>query len=164
MADSFHPDHTDESPVSPQRLAALSADLRVLHRHAAEIPGSVDQQMRIEIRRHFAKQTNRRALPWRIAPWAGAVAALLGLAIWLNAPWRVQSRLAVLAQRQSEDVDSNGRIDILDAFSLARAIDEGQTLDQSLDLNHDGAIDRQDVNIIAFQAVSLDKRRAGASS
>ena len=55
------------------------------------------------------------------------------------------------------DIDLNGRVDILDAFKLARHIKSGASLKPEYDFNADGIIDRKDVDSIAFAAVRLDK-------
>ena len=58
-----------------------------------------------------------------------------------------------------EDFDRDGRVDILDAFALARRIEEGGESSRRWDLNEDGAVDRRDVDAIAMAAVSLERGR-----
>lgn len=55
------------------------------------------------------------------------------------------------------DIDNSGTLDILDAFALARAIeDEGPAArDRASDFNHDGKVDQQDADWLAEQAVAL---------
>jgi hypothetical protein len=57
----------------------------------------------------------------------------------------------------SADVDLNGRVDILDAFKLAKHIKAGIRPDTKWDINGDGAVNRSDVDAIARAAVRLDK-------
>ena len=55
------------------------------------------------------------------------------------------------------DVDGNGRIDILDAYRLARHVEAAGSLDMRWDQNHDGAVNAADVDLVASAAVRLDK-------
>ncbi|XAM01380.1 dockerin type I domain-containing protein [Phycisphaeraceae bacterium D3-23] len=59
------------------------------------------------------------------------------------------------------DLDLSGTIDILDAFALARAIedDDPAARSRASDFNRDGKVDLQDADWLATQAVSL--RRDG---
>ena len=52
------------------------------------------------------------------------------------------------------DLDHNGRVDILDAFHLARQLD-ADIAPAAGDINSDGRIDRADVEAIAMKAVTL---------
>ena len=56
-----------------------------------------------------------------------------------------------------EDLNRDGRVDILDAFQLARQLQSGNDPGAGSDLNSDGEVDRRDVEIIAAQAVRLEK-------
>ena len=56
-----------------------------------------------------------------------------------------------------EDFDGNGRVDILDAFALARLVETSAAVADDWDLTGDGAVDGQDVDVIAFAAVSLGR-------
>jgi hypothetical protein len=55
------------------------------------------------------------------------------------------------------DIDQNGRLNILDAFKLARNIEAGLHLERTWDINGDGLVNREDVDKVAFAAVSLDR-------
>jgi hypothetical protein len=57
----------------------------------------------------------------------------------------------------SKDIDRDGRVDILDAFMLARHIEFSTPPKDEWDINHDGAVDRADVDLIAMASVSLDR-------
>ena len=57
----------------------------------------------------------------------------------------------------SVDIDGNGRVDILDAFKLARDIESAEKTEMKWDINGDGFVNRSDVDFIAFAAVRLDK-------
>lgn len=55
----------------------------------------------------------------------------------------------------SQDIDQNGRINILDAFALARQMDSSHSGDLSADQNGDGHLDKTDIDLIAMSAVTL---------
>ena len=57
----------------------------------------------------------------------------------------------------SVDIDGNGRVDILDAFKLARDIESAEKAEMKWDINGDGFVNRSDVDFVAFAAVRLDK-------
>lgn len=57
----------------------------------------------------------------------------------------------------SVDIDGNGRVDILDAFALARRIRSGAALREEWDFNGDGRVDRGDADVVALAAVRLDR-------
>jgi len=56
------------------------------------------------------------------------------------------------------DFDHSGRVDILDAFKLAKRIESTEKLDTKLDMNGDGHINSNDVDCVAYTAVRLDMR------
>ena len=62
-----------------------------------------------------------------------------------------------LSKVQATDIDRNGRVDILDAFKLARHIESAGRTETEWDFNGDGLIDRSDVDVVANAAVRLDK-------
>jgi len=59
------------------------------------------------------------------------------------------------------DIDHNGRVDMLDAFQLARRIEAivepTAPLDVRWDMNGDGRVDREDIKTVALAAVRLEK-------
>ena len=56
---------------------------------------------------------------------------------------------------RAEDVDGSGRVDILDAFALARTLSRGGRVEPELDFTHDGRVDRADVDHVAQLAVRI---------
>ena len=119
-----------------------------------------------------------RARPHRWKWVAGSVGSLITvillIAVWPRSP--MNSRLsdgssdfalsaaptpvpAMEAGRSSgnvvADLDHNGRIDILDAFALARCIQSGDVRPEIADLNNDGQLNQRDVDLIAMTAVTL---------
>jgi hypothetical protein len=57
-----------------------------------------------------------------------------------------------------EDLNGDGKVDILDALMLAKKLQSAPSSDLQLDVNGDGVIDRRDIETIAAHAVSLEKR------
>jgi len=148
------PEPTDQYEKLPENLAR---DLAHLYDARINVPESVDRAVLAEADRRLAAAPRPRL---RIAWLAGslATAAAIVLAVMLSFALLISrgpshARLAALPG----DVDASGRVDILDAFALARHLDQGAALQPGWDLNADGRIDRADVDLIAGQAVSLGK-------
>lgn len=122
-----------------------------------------DAAMRAAIHEHFTSvRQNRRGYRRMIAVWAvAAVVALTGVVIIRFIAPQKQSATQQVAVVPG-DVDANGRVDILDAFQLAREIEAGNT--SNGDINGDGLIDLRDVDAIAMRAVSLDSGGAGGQA
>jgi hypothetical protein len=57
--------------------------------------------------------------------------------------------------RRRGDLDEDGRVDVLDAFLLARRLDAGDPGNPAWDASGDGRVDRADVDRVAYWAVSL---------
>ena len=68
----------------------------------------------------------------------------------------VERRIAQAADRH--DLDGNGRVNILDAFVLARHVESAAVPRGQWDLNGDGLVDRNDVDLVAMAAVALNGR------
>jgi hypothetical protein len=111
--------------------------------------------------KHFARRQKSGRIV--ILRWAGrAVAAAAVVFITLLVYFQFESaatlRKAALNKQAAvvrEAVNLAGKVTILDAFTLARNIDAGSKIDKSWDLNHDGTIDKKDVDAVAFAAVRL---------
>jgi hypothetical protein len=143
--------------VSPE----FAEDLGELFTPDRPIPACVDRAVAEAARRHLACPQRR---PWLVrwaVPATAAAAILVGLSLWwLNTDGRTaqEARPAAVAVSPSQaDVDRNGKVNILDAFTLARHIESRQPVNQLWDLNGDGLVDRRDVDTIAMAAVRLNK-------
>jgi hypothetical protein len=106
-----------------------------------------------------AAREHRDAPGWfRFLPWvAGAAAALLLLAAipqFFKRPATGPGRDVAFAQG---DLNRDGRVDILDAFVLARQLKLGGTRNLQLDVNGDGVVDERDVAALAARAVKLEQ-------
>jgi len=155
--------------------AACRAELGFLERLARdqlaaggafEAPAGLDEEMAALALGHAARVRGvrgaaaggRRRLA-RVAPWAAATAAvvLVGAAGVL---WRGGLGSSAPAAKppagigRADDVNRDGRVDVLDAFALARAVDAGDRKPE-WDVNRDGAVDEGDVDAVALAAVSL---------
>ncbi len=107
-----------------------------------------------------------------------AAAAMLGVAFILSDPnadeglpmadLAEQNTLPTLAEEAPNsqsltaargDIDGSGSIDILDAYALARRLEQGQA--GELDLNNDGQTNQRDIDWIANQVVALNSGEQG---
>ena len=156
--------HFDEDldlRISPK----LSEDLNALFKPQFSVPPELDraimdQANRRLVQRHWRHRIFHHISIWRIA----AAAAVVIFAFSLNLtqkPGPSTSR-SVLVGAQAVDIDRNGRVDILDAFKLARYVESADLTDKSLslrkqgwDINGDGFVNRKDVDLVASAAVSL---------
>jgi hypothetical protein len=143
----------------------FSSDLKALVEPQTPVPAEVDRAVIDRVQQRFMRR--RRALTLRWAGPVAAAAAVIVFALTINMPKRsvrepsteqfnaVRSRAVfrpVLA-----DIDASGRVDILDAFKLARHIESSVRPDKKWDINRDGRVNRADVDAVAFTAVRLDK-------
>ena len=144
----------DENLEAPLRL--LTA-LRKLQPEPIFIPPTLNEAVLRAARRHLQRPEKTRFGRFRLIPWAAAV-AMLALALFLaqlfTKPASKTSRIPAFAR---EDVNRDGRVDILDALALARQLKAGSTAGLQLDVNGDGVVDDRDVATIASQAVKLEK-------
>ena len=143
-----------DDPSSPDDLTApqkLAQAIRGRYSPEIVVPAEIN---RLIVNQARAQLARRRRLRW----WAmggSAIAAAAVLAVVLlrspmpNAPPRLASGPG--------DINGDGRIDMLDAYLLARHIKDGDRLDPRWDMNGDGAVDQRDVDAIASIAVSLGK-------
>ena len=141
-----HPE--EESLQAPEKLVEA---MNLLQKGRIFVPPTVDQSVLRGAREHLRRLEGSQSgwKPW--LSWA-AMAACLALAVWLGEGFSNPTRARPFAR---EDINRDGRVDVLDAFALARRIDTGGPLDPHWDINGDGRVDRADVNAIAACAVSL---------
>jgi len=147
----------EPEPAAPQ---ALRDDLNALFRAEASVPAEVDQLVMSMARQHFARRIRpRRALRWIAAGTAAAAVLLVALFLTTHhAPQHVTPGEPTLTSAErAEDIDQNGRVDILDAFALARHIQTQDASKTQWDINGDGIVDRHDVDRIAMAAVALER-------
>lgn len=149
-------------PMKPLRDAddapRLSSDLRDLYRPETPIPDAVRDEIMHQARTGLDDLSRSRR-------WGGlaviAAAAMIVFAFQfvlqqMATTDRIETRETsptIIAQR--EDIDGNGRIDILDAFVLAKRVNSPSRIDPAWDINADGRVDRKDVDAVAQMAVQL---------
>jgi hypothetical protein len=166
--------HFDEDldyKVTPK----LSADLKAVFEPQPGVPPEVDRAVMDRAYRHFAAvqsgRNRRRRIHWvwRIA--AAAAVVIFAFSLDLTKQAGPTKQRASMSKKQAVDIDRNGRVDILDAFKLAKhietaspaerdpilQIDRKMGTQKEWDINGDGVIDRSDVDIVARAAVRLDK-------
>lgn len=153
--------NTPADPPGPgQEPQPLVEDLRRLYAADPAVPAELDQAIRASARLHFKRMLWRR----RAGRWAGfGAAAGVMLALLWSRPWNATREdgsdvpPGTLAVARPEDIDRNGRVDILDAFTLARGMESATTLSLEWDVNGDGRIDGADVDAVARAAVRLER-------
>jgi hypothetical protein len=155
--------HFDKDP-DLQVSAKLSTDLRALCEPKRPSSPEVDRAISDRIHRHFVGekplQIHRRRSRWSTLGKVAATAAVILIAFSLDLtkqPEPTTNRNPVPANAQAADIDLNGRVDILDAFTLARQIENTSHTETNWDMNGDGRVDHSDVDIVALAAVRLDK-------
>ena len=129
------------------RLDALARDLRRLYQAPAAVPRRVDQVVLSHGRRHLRPRT--RIWLYRITAAAAVLLVLVGL-VFMEKSGQERTLFG--------DIDRSGTVNILDAFQLARRIEQSARLDPRWDLNGDGIVDRKDVDAVGYLAVRLDRR------
>lgn len=138
----------------------LSTDLKAIFEPQIGIPPEVDRIVMDRAHKHLVpfKSGKERRLRihwgWRIA--AAAAVIILAFSLLTKQPEPIMDSFS-LSKAQAEDIDRNGRVDILDAFKLARHIESADRTELEWDFNGDGRIDRSDVDIVAHAAVRLNK-------
>ena len=154
-----------DEPDLPEELpndlpGALSKDLQALFRAPGQVPGEVDDAILSAAREELAPRVRRPRLT--LVRTAAAAAAAVLLIVFLDRSL-VSTRtgepeltLAESEETDRHDVDRNGRVDILDALVLARAVESGSGLDEAWDLNRDAVVDGRDVDLVAERAVRIE--------
>ena len=139
----------------------LSVDLNALFEPQVGVPPEVDRAVMDRVHKHFAPLQSGKGKRlrvhwgWRIA--AAAAVIIFAFSLDLTKQTGPRTDLFSLSETQSIDIDRNGRVDILDAFKLARHIESASRTETEWDFNGDGLIDRNDVDMVALAAVRLDK-------
>jgi hypothetical protein len=143
----------------------FKSDLGNMFRPQSSVPPEVDRAILDRAGRKLIRPQRRHYIIRRIGIIA-ATAAVIILAFSLDLSRKPSPSTSVtyFAETRSADIDHSGRVDILDAFKLARQIESANNSEsilslrkQGFDMNGDGLIDRGDVEFIAKAAVRLDK-------
>jgi hypothetical protein len=153
-----------DRPISDR----LRQDLRGLFQLPGGVPPLIDKTILDQARRRLA-QPRRRIIRMR---WAAgvAVAAAIILGIQIVNPFTSKNQTSNIINQQSAaaegraDIDGNGRVDILDAFRLARHIEARGPTDKRWDLNGDDQVDQGDVDLVASAAVRLSPQTGSTAA
>lgn len=132
------------------------------------VPSEIDHAILADARRHFEQHgpatlrpsRRRRVSAWQWTAIASTVAAACVVLFALRPPQPNQessvasrSDVSSLNDELRSDVDQNGRVDILDAFAMARQLRDGRG--EARDFNRDGRFDKFDIDVVALEAVKL---------
>jgi len=142
-----NPEHNDAS--EPRISAELASRLKALGGPRVAVPPETDEAILSQARKHLASVTRSRRI-LKLPRWLAA-AAVVALCAWLSHHWWTASAVA------RDDVNRDGRVDILDAFAVARRLQQGQAPAAQFDINRDGVVDQRDIDVIAGKAVKLAK-------
>lgn len=132
-------------------------DLKSVFGARRGVPVEVDRAILAEARKHLGKKHSRlRIGRWAVS--AAAVAAVVVFAFVHDFDAGDSGQMAMVDMDAiKEDVDRNGRVDILDAFVLARRVKASEGVDAEWDINGDGIVDSKDIDAVAARAVRINK-------
>lgn len=173
-------EQNDRLEAPPKLVAALKG----LSRESVFVPPTIDESLITAARQQLSRGEKKKTswfnvLPWTVAATGLAAAVLVGYPYardFLGLGGRRFERSTKTARSSEtpnetgiqahhpgftshrEDLNRDGEVDILDAFMLARKLQNPPLSDSNLDINGDGFIDHRDVDTIAAHAVSLEKR------
>jgi hypothetical protein len=135
---------------APKKLIAA---LKESSRRKVFVPGYVDRTVLEAARRHLSqpKKTSvgifRRWMLWPALATGCVVIAFIARLLMPPASPRFAR----------EDLNRDGKVDILDSFALARELKTSGPLPAVFDVNGDGVVDERDVALIAAHAVATGK-------
>jgi hypothetical protein len=139
----------EREPALPEPLQSALRRLGAQEAHAGLDRSVLDTAAPILARARA--RSRRRRIAMVVLPLAAAAALVFLLVLDARRILRVAVPDLGLARA---DLDRNGRVDILDAFQLAREIERGGA-PRGRDQNGDGRVDRADVDQLAHLAVRL---------
>jgi hypothetical protein len=149
-----HNDQPDEAlEASPRLISALKG----LPRQPVFVPPTADEAILRAARRHLAPPQEPRLKWFFLTPWLAATAAVILLIAVMPQFFRKPAPTPTASGFAREDVNHDGKVDILDAFALARQLKADANPSPQLDVNGDGVADERDVTALAARAVSLEK-------
>ncbi len=145
--------HITACPACSERAAMLyelSESLRQAS-PSVQIPELIDARILRQARRAAGRRPGIRR--WRWAAGAAAAAVATAAVLLLALPWIQRSRDG---DALSADLNGDGVTDILDAYTLARRVEAGGTVDAGWDIDANGRIDRRDAASLAMAIVQPD--------
>ena len=145
---SVHLESCDVCAQIHADIQLLDVDLKELNLKTV-IPASVDQQVYAEIAER-SKTIRKSIFRKNLIASVSAIAAVLILSITVVTNLKVNKPLVA-------DINGDGEVNVLDSLMLAQQIDSNQ-VELKNDLNDDGQINLEDVEIVQNAVVSLDGR------
>lgn len=151
-----NPSDSEKSIEAPAKLVAA---LKESSCREIFVPPYIDQALFKAAEQHFNKPSKTRIgnfRRWMLWP-AFAAACVLGL--WMARLLIPQADLKSIIRTDyaREDLNRDGKVDILDSFALARELKNDKQPPAVFDVNGDGVVDERDVALIAAHAVKLGK-------
>jgi hypothetical protein len=140
----------------------LSEDLNTLFKPQFSVPPEIDRAIMDKANQRLVQRLWHRRIFRHISFFrVAAAAAVIIFAFSLNLTQKPgpTTTSSIIVEAQAVDIDENGRVDILDAFKLARHVELSGRTEKKWDINGDGLVDRNDVDLVALAAVRLDKNK-----
>jgi len=159
--------HVESCPSCREALAELADVAGAFERVRSEAvgaPEAADRAVLAEIGRTADRIARRAGLLRLIRRSLYAATSAAAVAVLCVGLWRLvgpddaadlSPAEAPVALRPG-DVDGNGRVDVVDAYLMAKRLEAHRPAPDSWDLNHDGAVDLADVEAVARLAVTLN--------
>jgi hypothetical protein len=146
MNENVPPD-SEQNLEAPARLVAALKDGAT---RKVFVPRTIDDAILKAARAQLQPAPKASVFRWpRWLLWPALVGTCAAIAL--------VARLLAPTQFAREDLNRDGRIDILDSFALARELKNGGSLPAYRDVNGDGVVDERDVTSLASRAVALGK-------
>ena len=145
---------------------SVKAALKIRYEPVPIVGSDVDSAILADAKTHierlgpamrFSPKRRLSTLQWTAM--AAAAACLLFFVLRSNQPSNLEndsiakSNVTSLLDQLSGDVDLSGRVDILDAFAMARQLRDGRG--EFRDINRDGRFDQFDIDLVTDEAVKL---------
>ena len=141
----------DDSEQNLEASPRLVSALKEISNREIFIPSHVDHAILKAAQERLAPRAKARFgnfHRWMLWPALAAACVFVACAAWL---------LTTRPHYARDDLNRDGKVDILDAFALARQLKSSAHLSSTLDINGDGVVDGRDVALIAAHAVQLKK-------
>ena len=159
------PDRDNQTDAEPRIPESLSADLVEVYGTSVEAPPEVDDRVLAMAHEQLARRPLRGPFRGQFhirgrgrGSFRGWRWAIPGVAVGTGLAAAAAVAMLLWAGPVREDIDRNGRVDILDAFALARKVEAKSPAEPDWDVNRDGVVDAADVDAIAMKAVALGER------